>query len=410
MRCRWSRADSGRHAHHHNDHTDPTHQPGRGDCSNGSGPGLPTTTPLAAIRHDDLAELVAAGWLAAPAPAEFGGLGLDLAAVAAEQRRMARYAPATALSTSMHLYWVGLAADLHRFGHPFGARILSWVADGEVLASGHAETGNDVPMALSTTRAERVQGGWRLHGRKLFGSLGPVWDRIGVHAMDATSPTGPVVVHGFIGRNAPGVTVVETWDAQGMRATESHDTVFDGAFVADERRPRASYRPGRPTDPAVGAMAVWALTLISNVYLGLAERAMELAIADAGQKTSIALAGGTLAHHPLRAAPGRRHAPRAGRRPRRPRSPRLRLGERGRPRAGLAHPGVHRQVAGRNRRPARGRPRVRGQRRCSFRRGGELERLSRDVAGARFHPGTDAFTHEAIGKALLGIDPAGPRW
>ena len=38
---------------------------------------------------DDLAELVSGGWLTAPAPAEFGGLGLDLATVAAEQRRMA---------------------------------------------------------------------------------------------------------------------------------------------------------------------------------------------------------------------------------------------------------------------------------------------------------------------------------
>ena len=47
---------------------------------------------------------------------------------------------------------------------------------------------------------------------------------------------------------------------------------------------------------------------------------------------------------------------------------------------------------------------------ASFRRGGELERLSRDVRAARFHPGTDAFTHEAIGKALLGVDPGGPRW
>ena len=47
---------------------------------------------------------------------------------------------------------------------------------------------------------------------------------------------------------------------------------------------------------------------------------------------------------------------------------------------------------------------------ASFRRGDELERLSRDVCAARFHPGTDAFTHEAIGKALLGIDPGGPRW
>jgi hypothetical protein len=29
---------------------------------------------------------------------------------------------------------------------------------------------------------------------------------------------------------------------------------------------------------------------------------------------------------------------------------------------------------------------------------------------ARFHPGTDAFTHETIGKTLLDVDPAGPRW
>ena len=40
----------------------------------------------------------------------------------------------------------------------------------------------------------------------------------------------------------------------------------------------------------------------------------------------------------------------------------------------------------------------------------ELERLSRDVRAARFHPGTDAFAHEAIGKALLDVDPSGPRW
>ena len=358
---------------------------------------------------DDLAELVSAGWLTAPAPAEFGGLGLDLAAVAAEQRRMARYAPATALSTSMHLYWVGLAADLHRFGHPFGARILSWVADGEVLASGHAEVGNDVPLALSTTRAERVQGGWRLHGRKLFGSLGPVWDRIGFHAMDATGPTGPVVVHGFIGRNAPGVTVVETWDAQGMRATESHDTVFDGAFVADGDV-LAVVPAGPSNDPAVGAMAVWALTLISNVYLGLAERAMELAIADAGQKTSIALAGGTLAHHPyVQHQVADMHLELAAARAVLDRLASDWV-------SGVDHgPAWPIQVFTAKWRAATAALRV-VDLACevsgggSFRRGGELERLSRDVRGARFHPGTDAFTHEAIGKALLGIDPAGPRW
>jgi alkylation response protein AidB-like acyl-CoA dehydrogenase len=46
----------------------------------------------------------------------------------------------------------------------------------------------------------------------------------------------------------------------------------------------------------------------------------------------------------------------------------------------------------------------------SFRRGTELERLSRDVRAGRFHPGTDAFTHEVIGKALLGVPNDGSRW
>ena len=77
-----------------------------------------------AYPHDDLAELRDNGWLLAPVPVEFGGLGLDLAQVAAGQRLLARFAPATALSTSMHLYWVGLGSDLARFGHPFGQRIL----------------------------------------------------------------------------------------------------------------------------------------------------------------------------------------------------------------------------------------------------------------------------------------------
>jgi alkylation response protein AidB-like acyl-CoA dehydrogenase len=45
----------------------------------------------------------------------------------------------------------------------------------------------------------------------------------------------------------------------------------------------------------------------------------------------------------------------------------------------------------------------------SLRRGTELERLYRDVRCGGFHPGTDAFAHEVIGKAVLGLAPQ-PRW
>src|SRR4029077_15424623 len=51
---------------------------------------------------EDLADLRAAGWVTAALPEELGGLGLNLAELGGEQRRMARYSPATALSTCMH--------------------------------------------------------------------------------------------------------------------------------------------------------------------------------------------------------------------------------------------------------------------------------------------------------------------
>ncbi|MGR6964413.1 acyl-CoA dehydrogenase family protein [Geodermatophilus sp. URMC 61] len=358
---------------------------------------------------DDLAELRAAGWFTAALPEHLGGLGLDLVELAREQRRMAHYSPATALSTCMHHYWVGLAADLSRMGLPEADLIAGYVRDGDLLASGHAEVGNDVPVALSTTSATRVDGGWRITGRKMFGSLGEHWDRLGFHAMDAGASAGPVVVHGFVPRGAPGVTTVRNWDAQGMRATESHDTVLDDVFVPDPDV-LCVVPAGPPSHPAVAGMQVWAVTLIANVYVGVAERALEIAIAQAARRTSIAIPRGTFAHHPhvqhqvadmylaLDAARacvdavardwvcGVDHGPVWG--------PKVLAAKWQATTAANRVVDLACEVVGGS----------------SYRRGTELERLSRDVRAARFHPGSDAFTHETVGKALLGVDPAGPRW
>ena len=53
-----------------------------------------------------------------------------------------------------------------------------------------------------------------------FGSFGPHWNRLGFHAMDAGDLTAPVVVHGFVPHDAPGVSTVPNWDAQRMRAMD----------------------------------------------------------------------------------------------------------------------------------------------------------------------------------------------
>ncbi|MGA9595284.1 MAG: acyl-CoA dehydrogenase family protein, partial [Acidimicrobiia bacterium] len=173
---------------------------------------------------EDFEDLVSTGYLALPLPVDRGGRGASIAEVVAATRRLASVAPATAVACNMHLYWVGIAADLERAGDSRGKFILDAAAAGRVLAAGHGERGNDIPGLFSSANAERVDGGWRITGHKIFGSLSPVWDYLGLHAMDVSDPTAPKVVHGFLARDAEGLRIEETWDALGMRATASHDT------------------------------------------------------------------------------------------------------------------------------------------------------------------------------------------
>ena len=161
---------------------------------------------------EDFAELRAAKYLLLPLPPEFGGAGMALAEVCREQRRLAYHAPATALAVNMHLYWLGVAADLWRNGDASLEWLLREASAGEIFAAGHAESGNDLPVLLSTTKAERVDGGYRFTGRKHFGSLSPVWTRFGLHGMDTSDPSQPKIVHAFMPRDTTGYTIKETWD------------------------------------------------------------------------------------------------------------------------------------------------------------------------------------------------------
>jgi alkylation response protein AidB-like acyl-CoA dehydrogenase len=247
---------------------------------------------------EDFEELKQAGYLKMPIPRELGGLGMTLAEVCREQRRLAYRAPATALATNMHLYWMGVAADLYRLGDTSLKWMLEDGAAGEVFAAGHGEPGNDLPVLYSTANAERVDGGYRFTGRKSFGSLSPVWTRLGIHAMDTSDPANPKVVHAFMPRDTPGYSIDETWDTVGMRATASHDTVLDGAFVPDRYIGRVVPPDFAGADLFVLAIFVWAEPTFGSIYLGLADRALDLAVASVQGKTSVAQVTRTMAYHP----------------------------------------------------------------------------------------------------------------
>jgi len=266
-------------------------------------------------------------------------------------------------------------------------------------------------VLYATTKAERVDGGYRFYGHRHFGSLSPVWNWLHTYGVDTSDPDDPKMVFGVIERDAPGYRIVENWDTLGMRATQSHDTILDGVFVPDRHIIRIA-KPG-----FAGADA-FILTLFgrfepqfANIYVGLAERARDLTIERVRKKTSAAMNGRSMAHHPevqhvvaqifIELEGMIAHVDRIAQDwtddvdhgdlwPARLVAAKYHCVEGAYRVADLAL-----DVSG-------GRGMFRGD---------ELERIYRDARCGRFHPANSMVVHEVVGKSALGVLCAdGPRW
>jgi len=359
---------------------------------------------------DDFDELQRAGYLKLAVPADLGGLGLALPEVVREQRRLAYHAPATALAVNMHLYWTGVAADLRRAGDDSLTWLLDEATQGAVYAAGHAESGNDIPVLLSTTQAERVEGGYRFTGRKSFGSLSPVWTYLGIHGMDTAEPSAPKIVHAFMPRDTEGHRVEETWDVLGMRATRSDDTILDGVFVPDRYIARIVPAGAAGIDPFVLAVFAWALIGFGNIYYGLARRAFDMTIDSVKTRRSIALSRPMAYHAELQ----HRVAEMAlALDPIEPHLERVAADWAAGANHGAAWPktifSAKYHAVESSWRVVDLALEVSGGFGI-FRRSG-LEQLFRDARLGRIHPANSMLTHEIVAKTVLGISPdETPRW
>lgn len=357
---------------------------------------------------EDFDELKAAGYLTSAVPPELGGAGLTLAQMCREQYRLAYHAPATALGINMHVYWVGLVADLWRQGDRSLEWLLKEAMAGEVFNAGHSERGNDLPALLSTSKAERVDGGFRITGHKMFGSLAPVFTRYGLHATWADADGGPKVIHAFMPRQTRGYRIVETWDTLGMRATRSDDIILDGVFVPDSRIARIV--PAGTADAFVLGIFAWALLGFASIYHAVAQRAIDLVVPQIRSKTALAVSR-SMAYHPEIQHAVAEMA--------------LLLDPIGPHVASVAEDwsnGVdhgatwpakivsakHHAVESCWRIVDRAMEVSGG---AGMFRGNELEQLFRDARCGRFHPANTFLTHEIVAKTALGIDLGEqPRW
>ena len=101
----------------------------------------------------------------------------------------------------MHLVWTGVAKVLRDRGLDDLDFVLRGAVAGEVFAFGVSEAGNDLVLFGSDTEAAPDgDGGYRFTGTKIFTSLSPVWDHLGVHGLDTTSPDAPKMVFAFLDR------------------------------------------------------------------------------------------------------------------------------------------------------------------------------------------------------------------
>lgn len=227
---------------------------------------------------ENYAELTARRFFSAGVPAELGGGGAAHPELCAMLRELARHCGSTALALSMHTHLLAMTVWRWREGQPVEPLLRRVAQEQIVLVSTGASDWLD-----SSGTADKVAGGYRVTGRKIFGSGSPAGTLLVTSAVYDDPADGPTVLHFPVPLAAEGVTVLDNWRTLGMRATGSHDVLLENVFVPDGavslRRPKGQWHT------FFNAVAAIALPLVMSVYAGVAEAASDLALGIARKKS-----------------------------------------------------------------------------------------------------------------------------
>lgn len=242
---------------------------------------------------ENYAELRAAGLPALSVPAQYGGMGASLLDSVMVIEELARGDGGTALSFTMHVQTIGSAAEASAWPDALFARLCrAAVNEGALVNSIASEPELGSPSRggkpRTTATPERDASGrisqWRLNGRKNFASMSPILDFM---IIPAALEDGSDDVARFLVPAGPGLELVETWDALGMRTTGSHDVLLHDVCVADDAMlNRGDEGPSGKGPHSVNA---WFMLTVSAVYLGIAQAALDAAAGYALERVPTAL-------------------------------------------------------------------------------------------------------------------------
>lgn len=236
---------------------------------------------------ENFAELREAGFYGLTVPRKFGGAEASLATYLGVLEALARGDGSTALAFMMHLKTFGQEREAPSYPARWFERFCRGAVErGELVNTVATEEGLGSPSGggLPDTTARREGDGWVLEGRKTFTTLAPVLHHFIVLARIEEDGGGPPRVGNFlVMRGEPGLRVVETWDALGMRATGSHDVVLERVRLPADRLLNA--REAGSPDPRAGAGMAWFGLGVCAVTIGVATAARDYAVAFARERT-----------------------------------------------------------------------------------------------------------------------------
>jgi len=221
--------------------------------------------------HENYAQLKSSKFFSAAIPKELGGGGLSHKEMCEIIRITAHYCSSTALSFSMHQHLV--AAGVWKYKNQgTGADMLQNVAMHElVLISTGARD-----WLGSNGELKKVNGGYLFSGTKHFASQAAGGDIAVTSGTFLNTNQEWDVLHFGVPMTTDGVRILDNWDVMGMRGTGSQSIVFDNVFVPESAITLA--RPKSEFHPVWNVVLVVAMPLIMASYVGIAEKAMAIAI------------------------------------------------------------------------------------------------------------------------------------
>src|SRR5262245_24515222 len=186
---------------------------------------------------ENYAALRDAGFYGLNIPVELGGDGVGLLGWSLAAEELSQGCGSTALSFNMHLSVVGPIMESSLVPLATKERLAKMVVqEGKLIGGNFSEptTSGLVGTPVPLTRARRVDGGYRITGRKAFASMIGAVDYVMVMAYpdEATTPTAGMLL--LVPPDAPGRRVEKVWDTLGMRATRSDSMVLEDCFVPDD--------------------------------------------------------------------------------------------------------------------------------------------------------------------------------